>query len=78
VTLKALATHKKGIYTLWKFIASGTLMRVAGLSLEKIAPIGELLLNSLVTQSQCDNARKRLEEIDIKVYTSLTKRREES
>jgi len=53
-------------------------MRVAGLSLEKIAPIGELLLNSLVTQSQCDNARKRLEEIDIKVYTSLTKRREES
>lgn len=66
-TLKGLSTHKPGISALLKFITSGTWMQNPHLSLEKIAPIGKLVLDSLTTIEQHDNAMGFLRVLDTRV-----------
>ncbi len=65
--LQTLATHRKGIYALWRFIASGVWTKNSALNLEKIGPIGELVLGSLTNMEHANGARKYLENIDTSV-----------
>lgn len=65
--LESLATHRKGIYGLWRFIASGTWSKFPGLTLAKIAPVGELVLDSLAKTEYSEGARKYLENVDSSV-----------
>ena len=70
VILGGLATHKKGIFAIWEFMASGKWSKVPGLDLERIMYIGYVLLSSLATQFQCDQARKALRKMNVGVCVS--------
>ena len=69
--LESLATHRKGIYGIWRFIASGAWSKIPGLTLAKIAPIGELVLDSLTKAQYSEGARKYLESVDSSVSSRI-------
>ncbi|PVH84522.1 hypothetical protein DL98DRAFT_611285 [Cadophora sp. DSE1049] len=62
--LESLATHRKGIYALWRFIASGVWTKLPGLTLAKIALVGEMVLDCLTKIEYSEGARKYLESVD--------------
>ncbi|KAH9223455.1 peptidase family M1-domain-containing protein [Leptodontidium sp. 2 PMI_412] len=63
-SLEALATHRKGIYALWRFISSGAWNKTPGLTFLKIAPLGEMVLDCLTKLEYSEGARKYLERVD--------------
>ncbi|KAH7356774.1 peptidase family M1-domain-containing protein [Rhexocercosporidium sp. MPI-PUGE-AT-0058] len=63
-SLESLATHRKGIYALWRFIASSSWAKIPGLTLVKIAPVGEMVLDCLTKAEYIEGARKYLEKMD--------------
>ncbi|KAI9048533.1 hypothetical protein LZ554_007366 [Drepanopeziza brunnea f. sp. 'monogermtubi'] len=72
--LEALATHRKGVYSLWRFIASGAWSSIPGLDLEKVAPVGEMVLNSLTETAYSAGARRYLESQDSKTLGAEAER----
>jgi hypothetical protein len=70
-SLESLATHRKGVYALWRFIASGTWSKIPGLTTEKIGPVGELVLDCLTRTEYSASARKYLEGVDSGVRLPL-------
>lgn len=70
-SLEALATHRKGIYALWRFISSGAWNKTPGLTFLKIAPLGEMVLDCLTKLEYSEGARKYLERVDAGVSLTI-------
>ncbi len=61
--LESLSSHKKGIYALWRFIATGAWYKVTGMTFEKVAPVGEMILDCLTKLEYSEGARKYLQSV---------------
>ncbi|KAK0107228.1 Aminopeptidase 2 mitochondrial [Cadophora gregata] len=68
--LESLSTHRKGIYALWRFIASDIWTKCPGLTLAKIAPVGQMVLDCLTKIEYSEGARKYLESMDSNMLDS--------
>lgn len=67
MTLKPLTTHKKGIWILWRFLATGAWSKNPALNIERIAPISQMVLNSCTKMRQCEGAKKHMKGYDTSV-----------
>ncbi|CZT44132.1 related to APE2-aminopeptidase yscII [Rhynchosporium secalis] len=62
--LESLTTHRKGIYALWRFIASGAWKKVLGVNLEKAMLVGSMVLDCLTKADVIAEGRKFLQNMD--------------
>ncbi|XMA13399.1 hypothetical protein WAI453_006190 [Rhynchosporium graminicola] len=62
--LESLTKHRKGIYALWRFIASGAWEKVPGVNLEKAMLVGSMVLNCLTKADVIAEGRKFLQNMD--------------